>query len=100
MTYSLQSAQVNLDRLLSEAGEGKNVVIEREGKPTVLLAVREIDGPAPQGAERVFGLDRGLVEYEDSALDPLSDEELADYGFGFLLEKKLVGEEPQALKAG
>ena len=91
-----QSAQANLDRLLAEADEGKKVVIEREGKPARLLAGREIDGSAAHGAERVFGLDRGLVEYEDRALEPLSDEELVEYGFGLLLENRLVGEQAQA----
>ena len=100
MTYTVQSAKANLDLLLSEAAEGKNVVIEREGQPAVLLTIKKADEPASKNAERVFGLDRGLVEYDDSALDPLSDEELADYGFGFMLEKKLVGEKPQAQKAG
>jgi antitoxin (DNA-binding transcriptional repressor) of toxin-antitoxin stability system len=41
MVYTVQHAQANLDRLLSEAGDGHEVVIEREGKPAVRLAVSE-----------------------------------------------------------
>ena len=100
MTYTLQSAQANLDRLLTEAGEGHEIVIAREGRPAIRLAIVEVSQTATPAATRVFGLDRGLVEYEDSALDPLSEEELAEYGFGFMLDTKTGSDETQAPKAG
>ncbi len=100
MTYSFESAQANLAQLLSDAAEGKDVWIEREGGAPIRLAVAGAAQVNAVAGEREFGQDRGLVEYEDSALDPLSDQELAELGFGFLLEKKLVSVESDAQKAG
>lgn len=90
MTYTIQDAQINLHRLLAEAEAGEQVVIECEGKAAIRLAVVPgAETPAPR-KERVLGQLRGLVEYDDSSFDPMTDEELAEYGFGFLLEKRLA----------
>lgn len=99
MTYTLEQAQSNLAQLLAEAEQGREVVIEREGMPPLRLGVTEVTEPPPP-ARRELGLYRGLVQYDDSAFDPLTDEELVEYGFGFMLDKKLVSEEIQDKKAG
>ena len=100
MTYTVQDAQANLNQLLAEAEAGKHVVIEREGRPSIRLAVVDATVAAPPRKERVLGQLRGLVEYDDSAFDPLTDKELAEYGLGFMLGKKLVSEEIPGNKAG
>jgi len=98
MTYTVQDAQTNLDQLFAEADAGQQVVIEREGKPSIRLAVVAGAETPAQGSERawerVLGQLRGLVEYDDSAFDPLTDEELMEHGFGFMLEKKLASGRP------
>ena len=99
MTYTVQHAKTNLDQLLSEAEAGKDVFIERDGKPAIRLALTDAV-TIPLLQERILGQDRGMVEYDDSSLAALTDEELAEYGFGFLLENKLVSENAEALKTG
>jgi prevent-host-death family protein len=100
MTYTLQQARTNLAQLLAEAEQGKEVVIERDGQPAVRLAVTKASSATAPTGKRVLGQFRGLAEYDDSAFDPLTEEELVEYGFGFMLERKLVSEEAQEKKAG
>jgi len=100
MTYTLEQAQTNFAQLIAEVDEGKEVVIQREGGPAVRLElVKSPEQPSERG-DRELGLYRGLAEYDDSALDPLTDKELVEYGFGFMLDKRLVSEEAQDKKAG
>jgi len=100
MTYTFHQAQTNLAQLLAEAEQGKEVVIEREGQPAIRLVVTAESGTTAPTGKRVLGQFRGLAEYDDSAFDPLSDKELVEYGFGFMLERKLVSEEAREKKAG
>ena len=88
MTYTIQQAQTNLAQLLAEAEEGKEVVIEREGKLAVQLV------PVPLKAEnmserkpRVPGQYAGQVKYSDDWWKPLeTDEELREYGFDIMID--------------
>jgi len=86
MTYTLEQAQNNLAQLLADAEEGKEVVIEREGKPSVRLAMleeEEIRGP------RIPGQYAGQFQYPDDFFKPLeTDEELREYGFDIMIDGK------------
>jgi len=87
MTYTLEQAQTNLAQLLSEAEQGKEVVIEREGQPAVRLAVTELpEGPEPL-RPRVPGRYAGQFHYSDDWWKPLeADEELREYGFDIMID--------------
>ena len=91
MAYTVQQAKSQLDQLLQEAEEGKNVVIARDAKPDVRLVLVE----QPAKRQRPLGKYAGLCQYSDDIFKPLeTDEELREYGFDLLIEGKL--EKPAA----
>jgi prevent-host-death family protein len=97
MSYTVHQAKTNLSRILREVETGKEVIVTRGKKPVARITA--IEQPAP--AQRVPGGFEGLVHADDSAFGPLTDEELVEYGFGFMLDGKLVnqnagGDKPQA----
>ncbi|HEX4320022.1 MAG TPA: type II toxin-antitoxin system prevent-host-death family antitoxin [Acidobacteriaceae bacterium] len=86
MTYTLEQAQTNLAQLLAEAQEGKDVVIEQNGKPTVRLQVVEEE---PLTGPRIPGQYAGQFQYPDDFFKPLeTDEELREYGFDIMIDGK------------
>ena len=87
MTYTVQEAQEDFARLLKEAEQGKEVVIERDGKPVARLAVVE----EPVRKKRIPGQYAGQFQYADDIFKPLeTDEELREYGFDVLVEAKVI----------
>ena len=89
MPYTVHQAKTHLSRLLKEAEAGKEVVVMRGKKPVAKIVA--IDLPAkPAVPFRLLGAYRGKIHFDDSVFDPLTDEELAEYGFGDLLEGDLV----------
>jgi prevent-host-death family protein len=87
MPYTVHQAKTHFSRLLKEAEAGQEVIVMR-GKKPVAKIVPINDAPAP--SRRLAGLFRGMVTYDDKALDPLTDEELVELGFEDLLEGELV----------
>jgi prevent-host-death family protein len=101
MPYTVHQAKTHFSRLLKEAEAGQEVVVMRGKKPVAKIVSIQ---PAPP-KRRIPGGFEGLVAANDSAFDPLTDEELVEYGFGFiadadLLGKKNVQEPPQSEPAG
>lgn len=87
MTYTLQEARNNLDQLLTEAEAGREVVIEREGKPSVRLAVTEASSQPAVRGKRIPGQYAGQFNYPDELWKPLeTDEELREYGFDIMID--------------
>lgn len=86
MAYTVHQAKTHFSRLLKEAEAGKEVIVTRGKKPVAKIVA--IDGPPAK--QRIGGQFRGLVHADDSAFDPLTDEELVEYGFGFMLDGDLV----------
>ena len=90
MTYTVQEASANLSRLIEEAEEGKDVVIERGEKAAIRLVL--VPQQAPRG-KRVLGQYAGLHDYSDDIFKPLeTDEELREYGFDILADAKVLDE--------
>ena len=87
MAYTVHQAKTHLSRLLKEAEAGEDVVVMR-GKMPVAKIVPISVAPAPK--RQLAGLYRGRVTFDDKALDPLNDEELAELGFDCLLEGELI----------
>jgi antitoxin (DNA-binding transcriptional repressor) of toxin-antitoxin stability system len=82
MTYTLEQAQSNLARLIEEAGQGQEVVIERVGQPSIRLAVTDLPIVESVGQQRIPGEYAGQFRYPDSFFKALeTDEELREYGF-------------------
>ena len=79
MAYTVHQAKTHFSRLLREAEAGKEVILMRGSKPVAKLV--PIAEPAAEPKFRRFGGFEGLIQYDDSALAPLTDEEMIEYGF-------------------
>jgi prevent-host-death family protein len=89
MAYTVHQAKTHFSRLLKEAEAGKEVVVMRGSKPVAKIVA--IDQPQSGNPSfRLMGAFRGLVHADDSAFDPMTDEELVEYGFGCMLDGELV----------
>jgi prevent-host-death family protein len=86
MAYTVHQAKTHLSRLLKEAEAGEEVVVMRGKKPVAKIV--PIQPVAPR--QRTPGGFEGLIHADDSVFDPLTDAELVEYGFGFMLEGELV----------
>ena len=90
MAYTVHQAKTHFSRLLKEAEAGQEVIVMRGKKPVAKLVA--IDEALPAAKRRTGGQFQGLVHSDDSAFDPLTDEELVEYGFGFMLDGKILPE--------
>jgi prevent-host-death family protein len=89
MAYTVHQAKTHFSRLLKEAEAGKEVVVMRGKKPVAKLVA--IDEPAAEKLPfRLIGAYRGRIHFDDHAFDPLTDEELVQYGFDALLDGDLI----------
>ena len=87
MAYTVRQAKDHFSQLLKEAEAGKEATILRGNKPVAKIVA--VDQPQELAKRKVGGYE-GLVHADDRAFDPLTDEELAEYGFGFMLDGELV----------
>ncbi len=89
MAYTVHQAKTHLSRLLKEAEAGKEVIVMRGNKPVAKIVA--IDQPKVEKLPfRLIGAYRGLIHSDDSAFDPMTDEELVEYGFDSMLDGDLV----------
>ena len=75
-TITIHKAKTQLSRLIEKACRGEEIVIARGKKPVVKLV--PVDIPPKK---RTLGLWKGLVSYTPDAFDPLTDQEMKDFGF-------------------
>jgi prevent-host-death family protein len=76
MSYTVHQAKTNLSRLIKDAEQGKDVIINRGKKPVARIV------PIPGAAKkRVPGSMKGQIWSAPDAFDPLTDEELRELGF-------------------
>jgi len=87
MAYTVHQAKTHFSRLLKEAEAGQEVIVMRGSKPVAKIVPISIGEPRKR---QLAGIYRGMVTYDDKALQPLSDEELVEFGFDDLLEGELV----------
>jgi len=76
MSYTVHQAKTNLSRLIKEAEKGKDVVITRGKKPVAKLV--PIGNTAKKRIPDMF---KGQLWSAPDAFDPLTDEELRDWGY-------------------
>jgi prevent-host-death family protein len=79
MAYTVHQAKTHFSRLLKEAEAGEEVIVMRGDKPVAKLV--PIAEPAPESEFRRIGGFEGLIQFEDHVFDPLTDEEMIEYGF-------------------
>ena len=73
--YTIREAMKAISKLISEAESGNDVYITREGKPVV-----KVVPVAASSKKRVLGGFEGKISWTPDAFDPLTDEELKDWG--------------------
>jgi len=91
MAYTVHQAKTHFSRLLKEAEEGKEVIVMRGDKPIAKLI--SIEPVAPK--KPMLGGFEFLPPVDPSVFDPLTDEQMIEYGFGWMLpghEEDLVSE--------
>ena len=86
MAYTVHQAKTHFSKLLKEAEAGKEVIVMRGSKPVAKLVPIETSMPK----RRTPGGFEGLINADDSVFDPLTDEQLAEYGFDIMLDGDLV----------
>jgi antitoxin (DNA-binding transcriptional repressor) of toxin-antitoxin stability system len=73
--YTVHQAKTNLSKLLRKATNGEEVIIARGKKPVAKLVA--LDRP---GKKRIPGSLKGKIRIHASFFDPMSKEELAEWG--------------------
>jgi prevent-host-death family protein len=86
MAYTVHQAKTHFSRLLKEAETGQEVIVMRGSTPVARLVPIE----PPVLPRRVPGGFEGLAQVDDSVFDSLTDEQLVEYGFGFMLNGALI----------
>lgn len=76
-TVTVHEAKTNLSKLIARALDGEEVVIARGKEPKVRLV--PVDQPEAF-KPRVPGSMRGQFRYSPDAFDPLTDDELREWG--------------------
>jgi antitoxin (DNA-binding transcriptional repressor) of toxin-antitoxin stability system len=76
-TITIHKAKTQLSRLIEKACKGEEIIIARGKKPVVKLVAL----PVPQKGRRIPGAWKGKISYTADAFDPLTDQELKDWGF-------------------
>lgn len=75
MSYTVREAKANFSKLIREAESGKEVVITRGRKPVAKIV--PLNKPARKSVPDMF---EGQLWSAPDAFDPLTDEELRDWG--------------------
>jgi prevent-host-death family protein len=73
--YTVHQAKTNLSKLLRKAANGEEVIIARGKKPVAKLVALNT-----QKKKRVPGRLKGKIHVHPSFFDPMTKEELAEWG--------------------
>jgi antitoxin (DNA-binding transcriptional repressor) of toxin-antitoxin stability system len=76
--YTVHKAQKNFDKLLLKAARGEEVIIARGKKPIAKLVAFSVQNV--ERKKRVPGRLKGKIRIRPSFFDPMTKEELADWG--------------------
>ena len=74
-TVNVHDAKTHLSKLLEDVEAGDEIIIARRGKPVARMVRYERKERRPRWARRSL-----LGPIDDSALDPMTDDELRDWG--------------------
>lgn len=93
MAYTVHQAKTHFSRLLKEAEAGEEVVVTR-GKKPVAKIVPINPATKEEVPFRLLGAYRGKLSWTDDAFDPLTDKDLIELGWGYMLDAPLVSSPP------
>jgi prevent-host-death family protein len=86
MAYTVHQAKTHFSRLLKEAEAGQEVIVMRGSKPVAKLVPIE---PVAKKTPRLGGFEF-LPPADPSVFDPLTDEQMVEYGFAVMRDGELV----------
>ena len=89
MAYTVHQAKTHFSRLHKEAEAGEEVIVMRGNKPVARI-VPINEPPAPGVPFRLIGAYAGKMHWDEDAFDPMTDEELVECGWGWMLDAPLV----------
>ena len=84
MPYTVHQAKTNFSRLLKEVEAGQEVIVMRGKKPVAKITAIEPKAK-PNVPFRLMGAYPG-ISWTPDAFDPLTDEELKEMGFDYLVD--------------
>jgi prevent-host-death family protein len=87
MAYTVHQAKTQFSKLMREAEAGKEVIVMRGKKPSVKLVPVQA---SVSRKELAGAYSKGGVHWDDDPFDPMTDEELIQCGFGYMLDAPLV----------
>jgi antitoxin (DNA-binding transcriptional repressor) of toxin-antitoxin stability system len=87
MSYKIHQAKTHLSRLVKEAEAGKEVILMRGKKPVARITAVE-QKAKPDVPFRLLGA-YPQISWTPDAFDPLSDKELIEMGFDYLVDVPL-----------
>ena len=92
MAYTVHQAKTNFSRILKEVEAGEEVIVMRGKKPVAKITAVE---PAAKREVpfRLLGAYPEITWTED-AFDPLTDQELIELGWGYMVDAPLARSEP------
>jgi prevent-host-death family protein len=90
MAYTVHQAKTQFSRLLKEAEAGQEVIVMRGNKPVAKVVAINEPATNPEPPFRLAGAYRGKMQWDENAFDPMTDEELVDCGWGWMLDAPLV----------
>jgi prevent-host-death family protein len=89
MAYTVHQAKTHLSRLLKQAEAGEEVVVMRGSKPVAKIVA--INEPAESKLPfRLIGAFAGQIRWDEDAFDPMTDQELVECGWGWMLDAPLI----------
>lgn len=86
MAYTVHQAKTQFSKLLREAEAGKEVIVTRGAKPVAKI----VPIADSEKQRRTLGGFEHLGPVDDGVFDPLTDEQMVEYGFGVMVDGKLV----------
>lgn len=89
MAYTVHQAKTHFSRLLKLVEAGEEVIVMRGSHPVAKLVPVE---PTAVGGElpfRLAGAYRGKISWTADAFAPMTDQELVESGFGYMVDEPL-----------
>jgi prevent-host-death family protein len=90
MSYTVHQAKTHLSRILKEVEEGKEVIVTRGKTPVARITAVESGPPVESAQFRLMGAYRDKIRWDKDAFDPLTDPELVELGWDYVVDAPLA----------
>jgi len=90
MPYTVHQAKTHLSRLIKEAEAGQEVILMRGSLQVAKIVPIKPPAQEPELPFRLVGAYEGQISWTEDAFDPMTDQELIDCGWGYMLDAPLI----------